>query len=371
MMKVLKNCTHNKNNMAKKLNLTQVAKILGVSIATVSNAFNRPDQLSSKLREKILAECERLGYRGPNLAARSLRIGASGVIGVVLVDSLSYSFSDPVASQLLQGVAELLVEKNKQMLLLSGNIDSAEQRTAESLPDGFIIYGAIRHSTLDPILRLGKPVVHVDCLIDSTHSVNIDNEIGSKTVANHAMQHMKKKGHDKPNISVLGLRMVDSKRICRLIESDFNSESREISQRRLKGYLMAAKENNMSIPFDRIWHIPENDQEHAEIAAREALASVPRPNILLCMSDINALAASRVCQEMGIRIPEDIVLTGFDDIPEASRAAPSLTTICQQSIEKGKVAANLLLEAIAKGDDEENIQHIMLGTRLIVRNSCP
>jgi DNA-binding LacI/PurR family transcriptional regulator len=135
---------------------------------------------------------------------------------------------------------------------------------------------------------------------------------------------------------------------------------------------MAAKENNMSIPFDRIWHIPENDQEHAEIAAREALASVPIPNILLCMSDINALAASRVCQEMGIRIPEDIVLTGFDDIPEASRAAPSLTTICQQSIEKGKVAANLLLEAIAKGDDdEENIQHIMLGTRLIVRNSCP
>ena len=77
--------------MNKKLNLSQVAKHLGVSIATVSNAFNRPDQLSSKLRTRILEESTKLGYHGPNLAARSLRMGASGVIGVMISDSLSYT----------------------------------------------------------------------------------------------------------------------------------------------------------------------------------------------------------------------------------------------------------------------------------------
>ena len=106
--------------MKKKLNLTEVAKHLGVSIATVSNAFNRPDQLSEKLRERIMLETAKLGYHGPNLAARSLRMGESGIIGVMLSDSLSYSFSDPVASQLLQGIADVLVENRKQMLLLPG-----------------------------------------------------------------------------------------------------------------------------------------------------------------------------------------------------------------------------------------------------------
>ena len=103
-------------SMPQKLNLSQVAKHLGVSIATVSNAFNRPDQLSAKLRERILSESAELGYHGPNLAARSLRMGASGVVGVMLADSLSYSFTDPVASQLLQGIAEVLVQNHKQLL---------------------------------------------------------------------------------------------------------------------------------------------------------------------------------------------------------------------------------------------------------------
>ena len=145
-------------------------------------------------------------------------------------------------------------------------------------------------------------------------------------------------------------------------------DSQEISQSRLKGYMQAAKQLDINIEPNKIWHIPINETTSAEQAAREALTTTPRPNILLCMSDVIALSAVRVARELGISIPEQLQVTGFDDIPEAARSQPSLTTVCQQSIEKGRVAAKLLLDSIS---NDIETQHIVLNTRLVVRNSCP
>ncbi len=80
----------------KKLNLKTVASYLGVSVATVSNAYNRPDQLSLNYAERILQQCTELGYDSPNAAARSLRTGRSGIVAILLSDTLEYSVSDPV-----------------------------------------------------------------------------------------------------------------------------------------------------------------------------------------------------------------------------------------------------------------------------------
>lgn len=359
--------------MKKKLNLTEVAKHIGVSIATVSNAFNRPDQLSAKLRERIMTESAKLGYHGPNLAARSLRMGQSGIIGVMLSDSLSYSFSDPVASQLLEGIAEVLVENRKQLLLLSSDIQSAEQSSAESLPDGLIVYGTIPAKALSQLERTGKAIVKVDCEPNDSNSVNIDNQLGAYTIAEHAFtnsltQHAAKVEGKAPNASILGLKLIDVPRVCRLTNADFDMPLQQLSHGRLKGYMAAAAAHGIEIPAEKVWNIPINNHPNAEIAAREALTTSERPNILLCMSDIIALSAIKVAKELGLRVPQDIQITGFDDIPEASRSEPSLTTICQQSIEKGRVAAKLLLASI-KTDNEP--QHIVLKTRLVIRESCP
>ncbi|NCP64912.1 MAG: LacI family DNA-binding transcriptional regulator [Paraglaciecola sp.] len=342
----------------KPLNLKQVAAQLGVSTATVSNAFNRPDQLSASLRDRILKESAELGYFGPNLAARSLRRGESGVIGVMLADSLSYSFSDPVANQLLQGIAEVLVDKQKQLLLLSSGVVSAQQSSAESLPDGFVLYGALAGNAFNQILRTGKPVVTVDFESSGTASVNIDNEQGAFTIANHALA---KQQH--PEVAVLGLRLIDAGRVCRLTAPDITTHSGEISRSRLAGYFRAAQGLHCSISPERIWHIPVNSPAQAEIAAREALTSLPRPTTLLCMSDVIALAAIRVAQSLGISVPSELQVTGFDDIPEAARSTPALTTVCQQSLEKGRVAAQMLLEG-------NPTTSITLETRLVVRDSC-
>jgi DNA-binding LacI/PurR family transcriptional regulator len=354
--------------MKKKLNLNDIAKHLSVSIATVSNAFNRPDQLSSKLRERILSESAKLGYNGPNLAARSLRMGESGVIGVMLTDSLSYTFSDPVASQLLQGIAEILVENRKQLLLLSSDIHTVEQSSAESLPDGLIVYGAIPEQSLAQIERLNKPIVKIDCSADNSHTVNIDDKSSAYRIADHAFTNSLKKQDRALNVSILGLKLVDSMRVSRLTVDDLDFKVRELSHKRLEGYLESAQLNNIDIPPDRIWSIPISNAKKAAIAAHEALMTATPPDVLICMSDIIALSAMKVAHELGLNVPQDVQIVGFDDIPEASRTGPGLTTICQQSIEKGRVAARLLLDSL-KGDYE--VQHVELDTRLVVRGSCP
>lgn len=342
----------------KALNLKEVAKILGVSTATVSNAFNRPDQLSEKLRTRILKESAELGYFGPNLAARSLRKGQSDVIAVILADSLAYSFSDPVASQFLQGVSEVLFEQKKQLLLLSSQLEANVQSSAESLPDGFIFYGKPGGDSLERILRLGKPVVAVDFETTQCPTVNIDNFEGAKQAALHAIRSA------QDHVAILSLSLVDSERICRLHDDDIDATSQAISQRRLAGYLSACKQKDVNLPSNLIWHIPYNTPELAEIAAHEALTTAPQPNVILCMSDVIALAVIRQAKALDIAIPQELRVIGFDDIPEASRVSPPLSTICQQSIRKGSYAAEALLSP--------EVQHShQLGTELIIRTSCP
>lgn len=341
----------------KPRNLKEVAKLLGVSTATVSNAFNRPDQLSEKLRERILKESAELGYFGPNLAARSLRKGQSDVVAVVLADTLSYSFSDPVASQFLQGVSEVLVDHNKQLLLLSSRLAATEQSTAESLPDGFIFYGAPMGDAFTRIHRMGKPVIAVDFEEKHCCTVNIDNRASAHKAACHTILS------PEDNVAVISLRIVASDRVCRLSDEDLQGESNEIiARQRLEGYLQAGKETGAEIPAHMIWHTPMNTPDVAEKAAHEALTSNPRPNVILCMSDVIALAVIRVAKSLNISIPQEVRIVGFDDIPEASRSLPQLTTINQESIEKGRIAAN----AIIRGDLGESK---MLPTELMVRGT--
>ena len=100
----------------------------------------------------------------------------------------------------------------------------------------------------------------------------------------------------------------------------------------------------MNLRADRVWNIPENKHHFALIAAREALTSIPRPNVLLCMSDLIALAAIKEINAMGLQIPEDIRVVGFDGIDEALRSTPSITTVHQNNVKKGMKAAELFIE---------------------------
>lgn len=335
--------------------LKSIAKELGVSNATVSNAFNRPDQLSKKRREEILASCKKLGYSGPNKAAQSLRSGRSNIVALVLPDSVEYMISDPVASKFVKGVASVLEKHRINLLLFSGASKSINE--VSDFVDGFICYGRPRNTKLVEQLKVtSKKVVTADFDIDRKASVGIDNEQAAYDIA---MLALKSKDDD---VAILGLRLLDANLTCRVYNfANFDYDG-SIAHERLKGYHRAIDECGVILRSDRIWNIPESNNHYALIAAREALTSVPRPNVLLCMSDLIALAALEEIHSMGLKIPEDIRIVGFDGIYEASRSNPPLSTVHQNNEEKGSSAAELF---IARATDR-----VVIPYELEKRKSC-
>jgi DNA-binding LacI/PurR family transcriptional regulator len=317
--------------------LKSIANEIGVSNATVSNAFNRPDQLSKKRREEILASCKKLGYSGPNKAAQSLRSGKFNIVALVLPDSVEYMITDPVASDFVKGVSSVL-EKSKVNLLLFSGI-SENINSVSDFVDGFICYGSPRNPELIEQLRTTtKKVVTADFDIDRKASVGVDNEHAAYEIAKLAINSQ------DDDVAIFGLRLLDSNLTCRVYDLPNSASQFSIAHQRLSGYNKAIKELNVNLRADRVWNIPENKHPFALIAAREALTTVPRPNVLLCMSDLIALAAIKEINAMGLKIPEDIRVVGFDGIDEALRSTPSITTVHQNNVKKGMKAAELFIK---------------------------
>ncbi|MFT7006984.1 MAG: DNA-binding LacI/PurR family transcriptional regulator [Colwellia sp.] len=316
--------------------LKSVAKELGVSNATVSNAFNRPDQLSKKRREDILESCEKIGYSGPNKAAQSLRKGHSNIVALVLPDSIEYMITDPVASDFVKGVSSVLEKSKVNLLLFSGNSDHIN--AVSDFVDGFICYGSPRNAKLiDQLRTTTKKVVTADFDIDRKASVGIDNEQAAYEIAKLAINSK------DDDIAILGLRLLESNVTCRVYDLSDSDLQCSIAHQRLHGYKRAIEELDVNLRVDRVWNIPESKHNSALIAAREALTSTPRPSVLLCMSDLIALAAIKEIKSMGLQIPEDIRVVGFDGINEALHSTPSLTTVHQNSEIKGIKAAELFI----------------------------
>ncbi len=321
----------------KNLTLKDVALKLGTSTATISNAFNRPDQLSNLKREQILQACKDLGYDGPNRAAQILRKGKSNIIALVLADSIDYMVTDPVASTFIEGVTKELKEHGKHLLLYAGDSDSL--RDVVDFVDGFICYGAPRNPKLiDELAIQSKPIVTVDFNLDRKPSVNIDNAEAAYQVAKTAI-----KEDDK--VAIIGLRLIDSNVTCRVYDSPLLDIEHCVTHRRLEGYQRALEDKGIKVDSAFVWHTPENKHKFAKQAALEVLNSFPRPNVVLCMSDLIAIEVLHTAKEMGIEVPSQLKITGFDGINEADRVVPSLTTVCQSSVEKGQMAADMLLES--------------------------
>jgi DNA-binding LacI/PurR family transcriptional regulator len=345
----------------KKMTIKEVAKAIGVSTATISNAFNRPDQLSEALRTKILSKCQELGYVGPSAAGRYLRTGRSGVVGIVLTDRLAYSMNDYVASHFLSGLADEFDKAHLNMLLLSArDLDHANrQRLHESMVDGFIVYGFIPPGpTLEHLKRQQKRLIVVDHKIEGYGSVNIDNREASYQIAKHALKQTPK------NPAILALRITSDDGISQANEETLKTVGLRLSLDRLNGYFDAFDEAGIERPMDQIWNLHVNDYDEAFKLAYQVLSQPNRPDLLLCQSDVMAIAAMRAALQMGIQFPEELRITGFDGIPEAQAMPKAITTIQQHSFEKGRMAAKLFIENRMSED-------VVMPTELLIGYSCP
>jgi DNA-binding LacI/PurR family transcriptional regulator len=351
----------------KRATLKEVAADVGVSPATVSNAYNRPDQLSEELRGRIMAAARRLGYPGPNPTARGLRRGKAGAIGVLYADRLSYAFADPAAVLFFEGISRAAEEAGLGLLLVPGSISGRHDPGAVrgAAVDGFIVYcmaegddmmGAVRERRLPAVLVDDPPEVSGEGI----SRVSVDDKAGARAAA----EHLVGLGHrrlavvtfelaPRPDGGFAGLE--------RQAQTAFRS-----TRLRLDGYREVVEDAGLSWDDVPVYEVPDNVPEEGREAAGILFRMEPRPTAILTTSDQLAFGVIEAARNAGLSVPGDLAVVGYDDVPEAARLNPTLTTVNQDHVEKGLLAGRLLVARLA-GEEPEDPE--MLPTRLVVRGS--
>ena len=338
--------------------MSEVAKAAGVSQAAVSYAYSRPSKVSSGQRARIFEVAEELGYHGPDAAGRSLRGGRVGAVGVMVMDSLGYAFSDPSNMQLLRGIAEEGELADVAVTLLpsprpgpSDNKDPLGHRQASAgmrgLVDGVIIHNLPQgHAAVDAVIARGIPVVVVDSpKLRGVPYVGLDD----RSAAASAAQHLLALGHRR--IGILVDRLAPDGRSGVASPSRISHASDRVARARVQGYLQQLEASGIarsSVPVIEAGGFQLEDYANTAI---------------LVASDVMALEAMSVATQRGLSIPAELSVVGFDDAPGAAEAG--LTTVAQPMVEKGRIAAQLLLKAIATGE----LGSVLLPTEFIVRSS--
>src|SRR5919206_312301 len=195
----------------RRVRLRDVAERAGVSVGSASHAFGRPELVSDQVRERVLAAAKELGYAGPDPAARRLRTGRAGALGLIFSERLAYAFTDPAAPPFLRGVAREIQDAHAGLLLIPDSRQRAEaaRGVAEAAVDGFIVYSTPRNDPrVEAALARRLPVVTVDQPRDApTPFIGIDDRAAARSAA----EHVRKLGHTRVGVLAFPLALDDGR----------------------------------------------------------------------------------------------------------------------------------------------------------------
>jgi DNA-binding LacI/PurR family transcriptional regulator len=338
----------------RPVTLATIAETVGVSRMTVSNAYNRPDQLSPALRERILAAANELGYGGPDPVARTLSRGETGSVGVVLDYPLTRAFTDPATVQFLHGVAAGCEKQARGMALVPRIADRDAALVGSALVDGFVLYCVPEGDPRMDAVRARKlPYVRVDFAPDpALLSVNIDDEGAARAVA----EHLVALGHRH-----FGMVLSQDETGETAAEAEAKTVY-HVEAARLAGWRAGLEAGGVDWTAIPVAGGRGKGSDVGYNAAARLLDRAQRPTAILALSDQLAIGVLAAAAERGIAVPRDLSVAGFDDIPEAAHATPALTTIRQPHHRKGSEAVRLLLEGEPSGS-------VLLPTELVIRAS--
>jgi len=325
--------------------IREVAKKAGVSSTSVSHVLNNTRFVSEDVRERVNAAMRELNYR-PNALARSLRRGETHTLGLILPDSANPFFAE--IGHAIEAAAFAL--GYSVILCNTENDENKEHVYTEVLEnkqlDGIIFVGAGENrEAISEIVKNGFPLVVVDRDMGSLEldTVTTENYQGGLL----ATQHLLSLGHQ-----VIG---------CITGPSNITP-----SAERVTGYRAALQQAGHSVDESLLargdFHAPSGYS-----AAMQLLQQTPRPTAIFVCNDMMAIGAMRAAAQLGLRVPENIAIVGFDDIQLASYTTPSLTTIAQPKQEIGQLAVKLLFERMS--DPSLPPRHNILSTQLIIRES--
>jgi LacI family transcriptional regulator len=329
---------------ARQPTIRDVAAAAGVSMSTVSAALNGSAPTSTDVRSRVAAAVERLGYQ-PEAHARSLRLRRSSAIGLVIPDP-----GNPFFIELAMGVQTVALAEGLVVVLCA--TDRAAELDAYCLSllkarhvDG-LVYVSGTHEFPDSLqqLRASVPIVFVDDLFTDVEGafVGADNRAGAALAARLLLDQ----GHRRIGI------LAGPHRVW-------------TAQERLRGYLDALSEAGLEVAAVPVEH-GDFRVDGGRAAAAALLARDPDITGVLAANDLMAIGALQVYAERGLRVPHDISVVGFDDIPAATFVTPNLTTVRQPARDIGHAAMSSLLRQLNEGIGTEMT---LLPTTLVTRNS--
>ena len=329
-----------------RTSLKDLARELGVSIATVSRALRNSPEIGKEMQEKVKDLAKRMNYR-PNPFAQSLRKEAPRVIGVVVPNLVTHYYA-----AVLDGIEAEAQRAGYSVISANTHEDSeAEVRAIDNFINLHVegIIACLSQNTIDykhfeEISNMGIPLVFFGrtCLSEKFSSVTANGD----EAAQQATQHLIDTGSRR--IAFVG-----------------GPNHLDMVRRRKHGYLEALRENH--IPIERELVVCEKiDFQWGMEAVTKLLQLENRPDAILAFNDIITFAAFAAIKEAGLQIPEDVALIGFTDDPHAGYVTPRLSLIADQSQLMGETACQLLLKNI-NGDSK--IYKKIVPQELVIRDT--
>ncbi|KRE43513.1 transcriptional regulator,sugar-binding protein [Knoellia sp. Soil729] len=321
------------------MTLRDVAELAGVSISTASLVFSGKGPVATSTAERVHAAATELAYAGPDPLASSLRQGRSGTVAVIVEDRLLHAFRDPFALSVLDGLAQELDAMGTSMLLLADHGDTQPNPLATHAVDAavFPLCGRTDSPLVEHLLARGIPMVGAGAPLDGAVTHVVVDERGASAAAT---QHLVDLGHERLAhvLMPLGIRRPTHRVEATELEHAAYPDARE----RAHGFLDVAG------PRATLVEAEQPDVEQGEAAGRLLLdvAVHERPTGIVAQSDLLAAGVIRAAELLGLRVPEDVSVTGFDgvDLPWLDHR---LTTIEQPGEAKGRLLGELARRLLA------------------------
>lgn len=341
----------------KPITLKDIASVAGVTPMTVSRVVTQNGYVSDETRETVLRVIQEMKYR-PNMLARSLKLRSTKTIGLVLGD-----IANPFAAELARAVREITMLRGYNLFISVSEQSAKEDITAfdslaSHLVDGLIVATRSNRAGDKHLSEMVEHGFRVVCIGRDFHHENVD----WVSADNHrggfeATQHLIDVGHKE--IGFIGTSLTGGATL-----------------KRFQGYLDALKKNKLEVKEQFISgsleasdDAPGYSTEKIGYEAMKRLLTLPkRPTAIFARNDFTAIGAMSAIKEFRLRIPHDIAVVGFDDIPMAVHMSPTLTTVRQPTHRQGVIAAELLLRRIEAKEVIQREEKI-LGCELIVRDS--
>jgi len=318
-------------------NLAAVAARAGVSASTASLAFSGSGPVSDATRAKVLAAAAELNYAGPDPRARSLRRGRSGIIGVVIEDRLRDAFRDPINIAMLDGLADatgsgrdgasllLLTETGKS----SGGVDTAPV-------DAVVLIGCSTRlsESVETLRHRGIPIVAIEAEHrEGVVAIDLDNREGSRMLATV----LKDAGHER--VAMVTLPLDPARTRGELTAERVTASTGWTAAQRILGVhdVFAGAGG---------WVAAGSFIEEGTAAALELLRSPAPPTAIIAQSDLLAVGVIRAAEKLGMLVPDDLSVVGFDGVRLDGIAPLELTTRVQPAFEKGRAAGRAVLELL-------------------------